>query len=228
MAARRSAATFEQHSNSRICGLLGDWYAKQLSWLTMSANLQTRLILASASPRRKELLESVGVDFDIVPADVEEDNEGDSDPEAMVRANAELKARWVAERHEYRFVLGSDTTVHLDGRVLNKPTDWEDAKSMLRRLSGRTHVVYTGVSLQNVSNGVIETFGVRSEVTFKELADEAIDRYFDIVNPLDKAGAYGIQEGTEIIIESYLGSHSNIMGLPIDETKTMLERHGLA
>ena len=212
----------------RISGLLGDWYAKQLLWLTMSANLQTRLILASASPRRRDLLESVGVDFEIIPADVEEDNEGDADPEAMVRANAELKARWVAERHEDRFVLGSDTTVHLDGRVLNKPLDLDDAKSMLRRLSGRTHVVYTGVSLQNVSSGVFETFGVRSEVTFKELDEETIDRYFGIVNPLDKAGAYGIQDGTEIIIDSYVGSHSNIMGLPIDETKTMLARHRLA
>ena len=145
-----------------------------------------------------------------------------------MRANAELKARWVAERHGDRFVLGSDTTVHLDGRVLNKPLDLDDAKSMLRRLSGRTHVVYTGVSLQNVSSGVFETFGVRSEVTFKELDEETIDRYFGIVNPLDKAGAYGIQDGTEIIIDSYVGSHSNIMGLPIDETKTMLARHRLA
>lgn len=193
----------------------------------MSSILRTRLILASASPRRKELLERADVRFEVIPAEVEEDNAGDENPEAMVRANAELKARWVAERYVDRFVLGSDTTVHLDGRVLNKPTDGEDAKSMLRRLSGRTHVVYTGVSLQNVSEGVCETFGVRSEVTFKPLDDATIDRYFSIVNPLDKAGAYGIQEGAEIIIESFAGSHSNIMGLPIDETKAMLARHKL-
>ena len=194
----------------------------------MSSDLQMRLILASSSPRRKDLLESAGINFEIIPADVEEDNAGDDDPEAMVRANAELKASWVAERHVDRFVLGSDTTVHLDGRVLNKPRDWKDAKAMLRRLSGRTHVVYTGVSLQNVSSGLCETFGVRSEVTFNTLDDATIDCYFSIVNPLDKAGAYGIQEGTEIVIESYVGSHSNIMGLPIDETKAMLARHRLA
>jgi septum formation protein len=193
----------------------------------MSTHSQAHFILASASPRRKELLERINARFEVIPAEVDEDNGGDADPEAMVRANAELKARWVAERHVDRFALGSDTTVHLDGRVLNKPTDLQDAKSMLRRLSGRTHVVYTGVSLQNRSLGIAETIGVRSEVTFKPLDDDTIDRYFEIVNPLDKAGAYGIQEGTEIIIDSFAGSHSNIMGLPIDETKAMLARHSL-
>ena len=193
----------------------------------MTANSEIKFILASASPRRKELLERIGARFEVFPAEVEEDNAGDADPEAMVRANAELKARWVAERHVDRFVLGSDTTVHLDGRVLNKPIDWEDAKAMLRRLSGRTHVVYTGVSLQKGSNETGETIGVRSEVTFKQLDDATIERYFEVVNPLDKAGAYGIQEGTELIIDSFVGSHSNIMGLPIDETKEMLARHNL-
>ncbi len=193
----------------------------------MTANSEIKFILASASPRRKELLERIGARFEVFPAEVEEDNAGDADPEAMVRANAELKARWVAERHVDRFVLGSDTTVHLDGRVLNKPIDWEDAKAMLRRLSGRTHVVYTGVSLQKESNETGETIGVRSEVTFKQLDDATIERYFEVVNPLDKAGAYGIQEGTELIIDSFVGSHSNIMGLPIDETKEMLARHNL-
>lgn len=184
-------------------------------------------ILASASPRRKELLERIGARFDILPAQVEEFEEGHADPEAMVRENAALKAGWVAERRPDRFVLGSDTTVHLDGKVLVKPVDMEDAKRMLSRLSGRTHVVYTGVSLQCHDRRIEETFGVRSEVTFKSFDIETIERYFEIVNPLDKAGAYGIQEGTELIIDSFQGSHSNIMGLPIDETKRMLERHNL-
>ena len=169
----------------------------------------------------------MGARFEIIPADVEENEAGDADPEAMVRENAALKAGWVAARHPERFVMGSDTTVHLDGRVLNKPVDWDDARRMLRTLSGRTHVVYTGVSLHCRSRKIEETIGVRSEVTFKELDDETIDRYFEIVNPLDKAGSYGIQEGTDLIIDSFKGSHSNIMGLPIDETKAMLERHSL-
>ncbi len=193
----------------------------------MSRLSKTRFILASASPRRKEILERMGARFEIIPADVEEDNAGDSDPEAMVRGNAALKAGWVSNRYPERFALGSDTTVHLDGRVLNKPTNLEDAKRMLQSLSNRTHVVYTGVSLQCQSLEIEETIGVRSEVTFKKLSDETIDRYFEIVNPLDKAGAYGIQEGTDLIIASFKGSHSNIMGLPIDETKAMLMRHSL-
>ncbi len=184
-------------------------------------------ILASASPRRKELLERIGARFDIIPAQVEEFEEGHADPEAMVRENAALKAEWVARRYPDRFILGSDTTVHLDRKVLVKPADLEEAKRMLARLSGRTHVVYTGVSLQCQNRGIEETFGVRSEVTFKSFDEETIDRYLEIVNPLDKAGAYGIQEGTGLIIDSFQGSHSNIMGLPIDETKRMLKRHNL-
>ncbi len=193
----------------------------------MSDSALAKFILASVSPRRKELLARIGARFEIIPADVEENNAGDDDPEAMVRENAALKAGWVADRYPDRFVLGSDTTVHLDGRVLNKPVDMSEAKRMLQRLSDRTHVVYTGVTLICRSGQVEETIGVRSEVTFKELSDEIIGRYFEIVNPLDKAGSYGIQEGTDLIIESFNGSHSNIMGLPIDETKAMLERHSL-
>ena len=184
-------------------------------------------ILASASPRRKELLERIGARFDIIAAQVEEFEEGHADPEAMVRENAALKAEWVARRHPDRFILGSDTTVHLDRKVLVKPADLEEAKRMLAMLSGRTHVVYTGVSLQCQNRGIEETFGVRSEVTFKSFDAEPLDRYLEIVNPLDKAGAYGIQEGTELIIDSFQGSHSNIMGLPIDETKCMLKRYNL-
>lgn len=186
-----------------------------------------RFILASASPRRKELLERIGARFKIVPADVEEFEEGHGDPEGMVRHNAALKAAWVADRYPGDYVLGSDTTVHLDGRVLAKPEDMEDARRMLKSLAGRAHVVYTAFALICRDAGLEEVGGARSRVTFKDFDDETIDRYFEIVNPLDKAGAYGIQEGTDLIVESFEGSHSNIMGLPIDETKELLERHRL-
>ena len=193
----------------------------------MCVSNPARFILASASPRRKDILERMGASFEIIPAEVEENEAGDSDPEAMVRENAALKAGWVAKRYPDRFVLGSDTTVHLDGRVLNKPVDMDDARRMLRKLSKRTHIVHTGVSLHCQSRQIEETIGVRSEVTFKELSDETIERYFEIVNPLDKAGSYGIQEGTDLIIEYFKGSHSNIMGLPYDETKAMLVSYSL-
>ncbi len=184
-------------------------------------------ILASASPRRKDLLDSIGARFRIIPAEVTEEEDGDHDPEWMVWHNAELKAAWVAERHPESFVLGADTTVYIDNRVLNKPRDLEEARGMLTILSGRTHIVYTGFSLHRKCDKLIETRGVRSSVSFKPLDDTTIDRYFGVVNVLDKAGAYGIQEGTDIIIESFEGSHSNIMGLPIDETKELLSRHKL-
>lgn len=186
-----------------------------------------RFILASASPRRKELLERLGARFEVVPAAVEEFEDGHGDPEGMVRHNSLLKAGWVADRRPDRFILGSDTTVHIDGQALSKPVDLDDARRMLKTLAGRTHVVYTGFALVCRELGVEEVSGARSEVTFKSLDDATIDAYFEVVNPLDKAGGYGIQEGQELIIESYVGSHSNIMGLPLDETKALLERHNL-
>lgn len=186
-----------------------------------------RFILASQSPRRKELLERIGARFDVMPADVEEFEEGHGDPEGMVRHNAQIKAAWIADQHPERFVLGSDTTVHIDGRVLAKPADLDDARRMIKVLAGRTHIVYTGFALFCRSEKVEVVDGARSEVTFKPLDDATIDEYFKIVNPLDKAGGYGIQEGTELIIDFYRGSLSNIMGLPLDETKALLERHNL-
>lgn len=186
-----------------------------------------KFILASASPRRKELLGRIGARFEIMPADVEEWEEGHGDPEGMVRHNALLKAAWIADQHPGRYVLGSDTTVHIDGGVLVKPVDLDDARRMLKTLGGRTHIVYTGFALVCRSEGVEVVDGARSEVTFKPLNDEIIDEYFKLVNPLDKAGAYGIQEGTGLIIDRFEGSHSNIMGLPLDETKALLERHKL-
>lgn len=185
------------------------------------------LILASASPRRKELLGRLGVRFEVMPAEVEEVEDLDQDPEGMVRHNAALKATHLAQSFPGRFVLGADTTVHLDGKVLNKPADMLEARRMLRSLAGRAHAVYTGFALICLDRGVKEVGGARSEVAFKPLDEAAIDRYFSMVDPLDKAGAYGIQEGADLIIERYAGSRSNIMGLPLDETKALLRRHKL-
>ncbi|MDQ8185195.1 Maf family protein [Pelagicoccus sp. SDUM812002] len=186
-----------------------------------------KFILASQSPRRRDLLDRIGATFEVMPADVEEFEEGHGDPEGMVRHNAQLKAAFIADQHPSRFVLGSDTTVHIDGRVLVKPEDLDDARRMLKKLGGRTHIVYTGFALICREKKVEVVDGARSEVTFKPLDDAIIDEYFSMVNPLDKAGAYGIQEGTGLIIDSFVGSHSNIMGLPLDETKALLERHNL-
>ncbi len=187
----------------------------------------SELILASASPRRKELLGQLGLPFSVVVADVTEHEEETTDPRTMVTHNAALKADWVAARSPDAWVLGADTTVFLDHLVLNKPRDLEEARAMLKRLAGRTHTVFTGVALRNVGRAVRIDEGVTSEVTFKRFDDATIDAYFRIVNPLDKAGAYGIQEGRELIIERWKGSFTNIMGLPMELTKQILTRVGL-
>ncbi len=184
-------------------------------------------ILASASPRRRELLAQLGIRFDVVVADVTEHEDPSTDPRVMVTHNAALKAGWVAERHPAAVVLGADTTVFIDNTVLNKPADLTEARAMLKRLAGRTHVVFTGVALRCVQTGLVVDEGVTSEVSFKAFDDAVIDAYFQVVNPLDKAGAYGIQQGRELIIEGWQGSFSNIMGLPMEATKHILTRCGL-
>lgn len=194
---------------------------------TVSVRHQPSLILASASPRRRELLGQLGLPFDVVVAGVTEHEAEDADPRLMVAHNAALKADWVAARHPDAFVLGADTTVFLDSTVLNKPASLADARVMLRRLAGRTHTVFTGVALRCVSRGVRVDEGVSSEVTFRAFDDRTIDAYFEVVNPLDKAGAYGIQEGRELIIDHWKGSFTNIMGLPMEVTKQILTRAGL-
>ena len=147
-----------------------------------------KLVLASASPRRKELLERLGVKFDVFAADVEEDNLGEKGPAEMVRQNADLKASALAERVPNALVLGSDTTVALGNEILNKPVDMAEAREMLGRLSGNTHVVYTAVALIWNLGEFTETFVEASEVRFKHFDGAVIERYFEQVNPLDKAG----------------------------------------
>lgn len=186
-----------------------------------------RLILASASPRRRELLDRAGLAHTVAPAVVTEHEDPDSCPDAMVRHNAELKARTVSENHPRDLVLAADTTVALEEIVLNKPADLAEARAMLKRLSGRTHTVYTGVCLKIAAENFEETHVVTCGVTFKVLDDAAITRYFEIVNPLDKAGGYGIQAGKDIIIARHDEPLSNIMGLPAEFVKARLAETGL-
>lgn len=188
---------------------------------------QPRLILASASPRRRELLGQLGVAFDIITAAVTEHEDPTTDPRVMVAHNAALKADWVAQRHPEAFVLGADTTVFLDGQALNKPVDAADARAMLRRLSGRTHTVFTGLALRHVASGLVVDDGDTSEVTFKTLDEATIDAYLARVPTLDKAGGYGIQDHGELIVAGYSGEISTIVGLPMNRTKQILTRCGL-
>lgn len=190
-------------------------------------SVASRLILASASPRRRELLAQLGVPFDVVAAEVTEHEESSTDPRVMVAHNAALKADWVSARHPAAVVLGADTTVFVDGAALNKPRDLRAAREMLRRLSGRTHTVFTGLAVRQASAGMRIDEGVSSEVTFKSLDEPTIDTYLARVHTLDKAGGYAIQEHGELIVAGHRGSFTNIIGLPLETTKQILTRCGL-
>lgn len=188
---------------------------------------QPSLILASASPRRRNLLQELGVDFEVRAPDVVENEARDFNPRELVAHNAALKADYIATREPWAWVLGADTTVFVDDVVLNKPSDAAEAREMLRFLSGRSHSVFTGLALRHRQKSAAVDRGVESRVTFHQLDDATIDRYLRLVHTLDKAGGYAIQEHGDLIVEGYTGSLSNIIGLPQDETKQLLIEVGL-
>jgi septum formation protein len=175
-----------------------------------------RLILASASPRRRELLSQIGVVFDVDAAHVDE---GD-DP----RVNAVEKARAAAARHrgEDAVVLGADTEVVLDGSVLGKPGGDAHAREMLRRLSGRSHAVVTAYALVDCTTGRELVRSVETEVTFRHLTDDDIDAYVATGEPLDKAGAYGIQGRGAVLVDRIDGDYFTVVGLPLADLAAAL------
>jgi len=187
----------------------------------------TVLHLASASPRRAQLLGELGLRFVVEPTHVPEDEDPAAPPESLVKANAVAKARALARLRPTALILGCDTTVSPDNKNLNKPADMAEARVMLRCLSGRMHTVYTGVCLIDGQTGETVLEAVTSRVFFRPLDEAVITRYFAVVNPLDKAGAYGIQEGRELIIDRWEGSLANIMGLPVERLAEILAQRGL-
>ena len=144
----------------------------------------------------------------------------------MVTVNAGLKADALTDRFSDALVLGSDTTVALGEKIFNKPLDLSEARAMLKQLSGRVHTVYTAVALRWRQGSVRDDFVEASQVQFKHLDDTMMDAYFQLVNPLDKAGAYGIQAGRELIIQSVEGSIETVMGLPIQTLQVRLLQLG--
>ena len=172
------------------------------------------IILASASPRRHELLREAGLVFDVVASSAEEIHDHDIPPPVLCEENAARKAREVAARHPQATVIGADTLVFLDGEALGKPADLDEARAMLRKLSGRTHFVCTGMCIVRPGGG--ETcFHEITDVTFRTLSNDDIETYVAHAHTLDKAGAYGIQEHGEWIVEGIRGAFDNVMGLPV-------------
>lgn len=184
-----------------------------------------RFILASASPRRKQLLERAGYAFEIVVSDADESLPAGITPEKAVRRNAARKAQAVAETNPGAVVLGCDTVVAIDGEILGKPQDEAEAKAMLRRLSGNTHTVYSGVC---ITDGTTETvFAVATDVTFYALSERTIDAYAATKEPMDKAGAYGIQGLGCVLVKEISGDYSNVVGLPLSESARALAAFGV-
>lgn len=185
-----------------------------------------RLVLASASPRRRELLGRMGLSFEVFPTEVVETDSLVAGPDGMVACNAARKADFLQEKLPHALILGSDTTVAYNGIALGKPKNLHEASLMLETLSGKKHFVYTAVSLRWWAENFTYDFVEMSEVSFNHLDKQSIERYHTLVNPLDKSGAYGIQEGRELIINSVKGSVENVMGLPIQKLYEVFKEQG--
>ena len=186
-------------------------------------NPSRSFILASGSPRRKQLLKKIIPDFKVISSDAEELKSHSGGPLALVEENAKKKAIPVAAKNPSCWVLGADTLVFYQKKILGKPKDPDEAVDMLSFLSGKTHEVATGVSLQCNEINIEKTFSVTSHVTFKPISKKEIRLYFKEVNPLDKAGAYAIQTNADMIIDRFVGSYSNVVGLPLESLGEILK-----
>jgi septum formation protein len=185
-----------------------------------------RLILASKSPRRYELLKKVGLEIDVIPSRVEEDFVTGESPRKHVLRLAEAKALDVGNQHPDRWVIGADTIVYVDHTILGKPKSREEAKRMLGRLSGKEHRVLTGFSVLHLERGKRDKEAVQTAVKVKKLAQTEMEWYIQTGEPFDKAGGYAVQGIGSFMIESIRGSYTNVVGLPICELIQMLSRLG--
>jgi len=174
--------------------------------------MKKQLILASGSPRRRELLAELGFTFEVITSDAEEEHRSDIPLTELCERNAELKTQAVASQYPEAVVLGGDTLVYIDEEPLGKPKSKEEAVAMLKRLSGRSHQVCSGMCL--IEGDRVQPFHGVTQVVFKELDEQTIHDYMSKVNVMDKAGSYAVQECGEMIIEKVTGDFSNVVGLP--------------
>jgi septum formation protein len=215
--------------------MIGLWHRKnktvvfrrrwRLNWLGGGRRMKRNpLILASASPRRGELLRQIVADFEVVPGDAPEIHDEQLTAWEMAQVNAYRKARAVAKKFPDSIVLGADTLVYLDreARLFGKPANVAEAARMLGELQGKTHAVITGVCLLHLRNHRQRVFAEWTDVRFHPLTLAQIKAYLRLVNPLDKAGAYAIQEHGELIVAEVSGSYSNVVGLPVEQVREEL------
>ncbi len=180
-----------------------------------------KIILASASPRRRELLSVITDNFEVVPSDAEEYVPQSISPEDTAEYLARLKALAVAETYKNRTVLGADTCVLAEGRILGKPKDKADAAEMIKLLSGKTHRVITGCAIAR--NNRVLSFSTVTEVEFYDLSDSEIEAYISTDEPYDKAGGYGIQGKASLFVKAIKGDYFNVVGLPVAELNRKLK-----
>ncbi|MFO1488521.1 MAG: Maf family protein [Verrucomicrobiota bacterium] len=180
------------------------------------------IILASASPRRAELMRQLSVHYSVVPSDAAEMHDDQLTAREVSQLNAYRKARAVAKKHPDALVLGADTLVYLGTKLFGKPADEEDAYRMLKELSGKTHEVVTAVCLLQLRTHRQKLFYESTAVTFRELDTTQIRRYLKRVHTLDKAGAYAIQEDGDLIVQGISGSYTNVVGLPVERLRQEL------
>ena len=180
------------------------------------------LILASASPRRSELLRQLALDFTVVPSDAPEVHDDQLTAREVSQITAHRKARAVAKKYPDALVLGADTLVYLGTTLFGKPANLEDAHRMLKQLAGRTHEVVTAICLLNLRHHRQKLFFESTAVTFRPLNAAQIRTYISRVNTLDKAGAYAIQEAGDLIVEKISGSYTNVVGLPVEKLRAEL------
>ena len=186
------------------------------------------LILASASPRRAELLRQLSVEFKVVPGEVAEVHHEQMTARELSQVNAYRKARAVAKKFPDALVVAADTLVYLETTLFGKPPTLEEAYEMLERLQGRTHQVVTGICLLHLRDHRQTVFAESTAVTFHPLDEVKIRRYLNLVDPLDKAGAYAIQEEGDLIVERIAGSYTNVVGLPMERLGAELAAWGRA
>lgn len=185
----------------------------------------TRVVLASASPRRRALLEALGVEIEVVPSDADE--VAGTDPRETVLVNARAKRDAVAGRLEgAAIVIAADTEVFIDGTVLGKPGDLAEARAMLERLAGRTHHVLTGLSLFDTDSGRSAEGVETTDVTFRALTAGEIERFVSAVRPLDRAGAYTVDGPGSLLVAAYGGCYQNVLGLPVVRLDQLLRELG--
>lgn len=194
-----------------------------IDYLNQKFDERLPLILASASPRRRGLLQKLGLKFKVMPSYLEERNISSGTPGEKARIWAFLKAEAIAKQHQ-GVIIGADTIVVLEGEILGKPHNETEAKKMLRRLSGNTHTVITALAVINTRSDSRIVTSVESQVSFRKLNQEEINSYIATKEPMDKAGAYGIQGGAARFVTQVQGCYTNVVGLPISSCLESLKQ----